>query len=280
MQLDAPTNATAAVLDAVCEVFDAGVGMLLNVAQPDLWRDPEAIARHEEDAASGAFDGPDEATTPPTVAWARILVPGLLLAVSVATMLAGRRFFKPLAAVLVAGMAIVAMHALTRTLPCPWPVVTGVVAATCAALLVVCLLHRGIFLLGAAAFAITTHFVHDSLTVDWDALDVPSVQGRSLVYWIAMAASIVAGGVAVHLGRRQVLVALTSVAGGVGATVAIALWVDDAPADHGALWAAMAVLLSAAGGAFQVWQRRQARAPRAALARRRRRSDDVELADA
>ena len=164
-------------------------------------------------------------------------VPLLLAAASVASLVYGRPLFRPLAATAagVAALALLYNAPVVDALGCVGRLVVSGVAALSALALVACLLRAGLFVLGAGAFGVATHFAYEavaqSLPEDsgWDDGVGPEVFGRPATYWGAVGLMGVAGGAIAHRGRRQVLVVLTSVAGGAGLAASLALLAAGPP---------------------------------------------------
>lgn len=128
---------------------------------------------------------------------------------------------------------------------CELQIAVAGLSAASAALLTVCLLKTGLFLVGASAFGLTTYVLYDGMvSAEPSVLGGMAWMGRSVVFWGLVAASAVAGAVVVVVLRRKVYMAISSLLGATGMCVSLVLFAPSAPA-----WVFLVVFcVSTAGG--------------------------------
>ena len=138
----------------------------------------------------------------------------LLLLLGCVLLVQGEFFVRPIAATVGGVGGVLVSYVLTGWggMQCDGRLVVASVSGIVLALVAVCVLKTGIFLLGGAALASVTHLVYESLNVTPD----PRFEwlGRSGYYYIAIVVASVGGGILSFLQRRKLLRILSSAAGG------------------------------------------------------------------
>ena len=185
-----------------------------------------------------------------------------LSALSLLLLAAGEQLMRVVGA-LVAGVAAAgSVFLVTATLEdvllsCVARLAVAAVAGMCAAVLTVCIFRTGLFVLGAASFGVTTHLVYEALPIPADA--GAEILGRSVYYYVAMAAMTLLGAVVGFMQRREFVRISSSLLGGGGLVLGVHLVADRADATVPPL-ALLAVLIAAtvAGVAVQ-WHRSKRR---------------------
>mgnify|MGYP004192425183 CR=1 FL=1 len=131
-----------------------------------------------------------------------------LIAISLPLLLYGYKTFLPVVSLL-AGLVVSWLIVQTTTsVDCPVRVVMLLVSVITAIVLCVCLLRKMLFLLGAGAFAATTHFVYEALP--WTSSEA---SGRSVYYWGATAAASLVGAAVVCCRQKDTLILATAMIG-------------------------------------------------------------------
>jgi hypothetical protein len=190
---------------------------------------------------------------------------GALLLVSLALLVAGERFARPLAAGVGGAAGAVLAFALTRQMDeCLARLVVAGGAGVVSALVALCLFRAGIFAVGAAACGTLGHFVYEAVPLD--RVSPPFVVlGRSAYYYAVVGGAALVGAVVSQCQRRDFMRLASAMLGGGGLATASHLVSDRA--SGGALPAV--ALLTIALGAAVVGVLVQARLARRRAARRR-----------
>jgi len=120
----------------------------------------------------------------------------------------GDRVIHPLAAVvggMTAGGVTFASSMYFGDLMCEIRLGIAGAAAVLAALLALCLFKKGLFLLGAAAFATLAHLIYDALPLPENVSETSSfvILGRSGYYYIALSLSGLVGGIVAYVQQRN-----------------------------------------------------------------------------
>ena len=188
----------------------------------------------------------------------------LLVGLAGTLLIAGETLVRPLGAVVggVGGaVAAFVLTALVDDMACGVRLAVAGVSGAVGALLALCVLRTGVFLLGAGGLATVTHFVYDALPLEGGAL-----LGRSAYYYGAMAAAALVGGVLAHCQRRDVLRLASSLVGGGCLVLALHLGLDRAGEQLPTL-ATATLLVGAAIVGVSVQRLRARRARRARTSR-------------
>jgi hypothetical protein len=189
---------------------------------------------------------------------------GALLLLSLALLVAGERFARPLAAGVGGVAGAVVAFALTRQMDeCLARLAVAGGAGVVCALVALCLFRAGVFAVGAAACGTLGHFVYEAVPLDRAAPPFVFL-GRSAYYYAVVGGAALVGAVVSQCQRRDFLRLASAMLGGGGLATASHLVVDRA---GGALPAV--ALLTIALGAATVGVLVQARLARRRKARRR-----------
>ena len=150
----------------------------------------------------------------------------LLLAASGILLAQGERFVRPICAV-VAGLSASAGTLFLTSLadsamPC-WVRLSIVgLAGVCAAVLALCIVKTGLFLLGAVGFGVVGHFAYETLPLENVA--APFVlAGRSGYYYLTVLASAAVGAIASQWQRTHFIRISSSLLGGAGIALTVHL---------------------------------------------------------
>ena len=149
----------------------------------------------------------------------------LLVGLAGALLVAGETLVRPLGAVVggVGGtVTAFVLTALVDDMDCGVRLAVAGVTGVLVALLALCVLRTGVFLIGAGGLATVTHFVYDALPSHGDA----ALLGRSAYYYAAMVGAVLVGGVLAHCQRRDVLRLSRSLVGGGCLVLALHLGLD------------------------------------------------------
>ena len=174
-----------------------------------------------------------------------LFLPISLLVLSLTFLTTGFYTFKPLIAVGGSLASFVAVYTMLDNLVCETKLLITGICSLCVLFLILCLLKFGLFVIGAASFAITTHYVYETIPESSFPNDLPTFQNRSIVYWISMLVGIVIGAITVHFGKNQVLIVVTSLLGGFGVAVSISMMVLEDLSPW--IWIATAGVLTIVG---------------------------------
>lgn len=139
----------------------------------------------------------------------------------------GEELMRPLATIVGSSVGAVAVFILTALFvdDCLARLVISGVAGVLVALLALCALKSGIFILGSAGFASITHLVYDTLPLD-DVEPPFRILGRSGYYYIAMAVAVVGGAIIAYWQKKSFIRITSSLIGGGGLTFTIWLVCD------------------------------------------------------
>lgn len=179
----------------------------------------------------------------------RFVLPVLVFAASLAFLVAGFRVFRGMVAAGTSVAALVASYSFLYDVDCVAKLVITGLAGLCALLLILCVLKVGLFLLGAAAFGATAHFVCDALPLD--GLDLPEFQGRSAAHWLVVTISGTVGACVVYCNRDKVIVVVTSMLGAAGVSVGASMLVPTEQVVSPWVWIVTSAALFAGGVAAQ-----------------------------
>jgi hypothetical protein len=177
--------------------------------------------------------------------WMSLILPITLSFISFTFLITGFYTFKPLMAVGGSLASFVAVYTMLDNLVCETKLLITAVCSLCVLFLILCLLKFGLFVIGAAAFAATTHYVYETIPESTFPEDIPTFQNRSIIYWISMLLGIIVGAVTVHFGKDQVIIIVTSLLGGFGVSVSISMMVSEDLSPW--VWIAMAGILTIIG---------------------------------
>jgi len=125
-------------------------------------------------------------------------------------------------------------------------------------LLSLLLLRWSLFLLGSIAFGGSVHLLFLSVPSLNSLGGMPSLFGYSLLYWICILVSVIAGGVFVHFRRKTAILVCTSMIGGAGVGFSSALLATASRASV-PTWVFFLVggIAFLGGCLFQAWRRRR-----------------------
>lgn len=206
----------------------------------------------------------------------------LLFGVSVALLLTGERCVRPLASVVSGVSSAVAVFLLTGLLDgldCYVRLGTAGGAALVAALLSLCLLKTGLFVLGAGALGTLVHYLYDALPLA--SVPPPFVLfDRSGWYYLAVTAAGLVGGVVSQFQRTHFIRISAAVLGGGGVALCVHLLVARAGDTASSVVLLVIVVVCTFGGILAQrriarWRRtRKQDEPRGTRRRRRRAADD------
>ena len=138
--------------------------------------------------------------------------------VSMALLLFGARFLRPLGALTLGGVAFFASIGSTSWLVCEGRLGAAAVAGLSAALLTCCLLRTGLFLIGGTAFGLSAYIIY---TGSVSHAPRPIWGGRSWLFWAVLGVSTVTGAVLVYVRRKSVFAVASSMLGSVGILLAL-----------------------------------------------------------
>lgn len=146
-----------------------------------------------------------------------VLVVLALLVGGGALLVAGERLMRPLGALVAGTSGAVAVFILSALLDldCEVRLVTAGLAGLVSAVVALCILGWGIFLVGSAALAALTHLVYDALPLS-SILPEGSdfvLLGRSGYYYLAMVVAVLVGGVASYVYKKNMLRIASSLLG-------------------------------------------------------------------
>ena len=176
-------------------------------------------------------------------------VAALVLA-SAALLSHGEFVVRPLAALAGGSAGAVGVYVLSGQVapepPCTARLTTAGVAGATLAVLTLCLLRRGVFLLGALGMGLSAHFVYEALGLD--AVAAPfDVGGRSGWYAASVTGAAAAGAAASRLQRREFVCNISSLLGASGLALAVHLSAARAGAEVPPV-ATLALVTAATGG--------------------------------
>ena len=163
----------------------------------------------------------------------------VLILTSMALLAAGEHFVRPLSAtiagVTVAGFVFVLSEIAENAiaLPCEVRLIVSGVAGILAAILALCLLKTGLFLIGAGGFGVVAHYAYDALPLD----EVPApflLVGRSAYYYLVILLAGIVGAVASHWQRTHFVRLSSALLGGGGIAWSVHLISFRATGKHGA----------------------------------------------
>lgn len=149
-----------------------------------------------------------------------------LFLVSFALLTHGERLVRPLAAVLGGVLGGGGTFLLTRgidiSIPCEARLAVAAVAGVVLAVLAMCVLKTGLFLLGALGLGATAHLVWESLPLDGVAGPF-TLAGRAGWYYIVVGGAALTGAVVSQLQKKRFTRIASSVLGGSGLAVGVHL---------------------------------------------------------
>lgn len=149
---------------------------------------------------------------------------GALLVVSTLLLGMGERLLRPLSAVVAAVAAGVGVYGATALLEprvdCVARLAIAGGGAVLAAVLALCVLKMGLFLLGAAGFGAVAHLIFDALPIDHATHQPFAVLGRPYYYYLTLLASAVVGAVVSQFQRHHFVRISTAMLGGSGYALA------------------------------------------------------------
>ena len=179
-----------------------------------------------------------------------LFLPISILVLSFTFLTTGFYTFKPLIAVGGSLASFVVVYTMLDNLECETKLLITGICSLCVLFLIFCLLKFGLFVIGAASFAVTTHYVYETIPESSFPDDLPTFQNRSIVYWISMLIGTVVGAVTVHFGKDQVIIVVTSLLGGFGVSVSISMMVLENLSPW--IWIAVAGVLTIVGTIAQI----------------------------
>lgn len=185
---------------------------------------------------------------PEDVAW----VPhAVVIAVSLVLLAQGYKVIRPTSALIgfVFGFAVIFIYG--DEMECMWRIIISGLVGLCTSCAIFCLLKSGIFVIGATGFGVSTHFLYESLPIEWPD-EIPSFRDKSVVYWGSMAVAVVGGAVAVHRGRKRVMMVVSSLIGGVGLAIGLEGMLD-APDVSLLVWLLIGAVAAVSGTALQFY---------------------------
>lgn len=157
-----------------------------------------------------------------------VLLVGLVLLGS-SLLFAGEQLVRPLGAVVGGIGGFVAVFVLTALvdppMKCEVRLIVSGATGLFAAILALCILKTGIFLLGAASLAAVTHLVYDAIPIPEHSSDV-QLLGRSGYYYLAMSVSVVVGGILSYYQRANFVRIASSLLGAGCVVLAVYMVVD------------------------------------------------------
>ena len=150
----------------------------------------------------------------------------MLLAISFTLLVFGERIVRPLVGILGglagAGGSLVLTGLFDRPVACEVRLVVAGVAAVIIAVLAICLLKTGLFLLGAFGLASLVHLM-------WESLPLQSVEGPFTLfskpgwYYIAVGSGAITGAIVSQIQKKKFTRIASSVLGGTGIAAGIVL---------------------------------------------------------
>jgi hypothetical protein len=174
----------------------------------------------------------------------------IVLICSLVVLGVGHKIMRPVSAVtaFIGGFAVVYIYA--DSVECMWRTIIAAVVGVCGLAAMLCLLKTGMFVVGAAAFGTSAHFVYDAIQPRW-LESMPVWRGRSAVYWASVVVSTVLGAVIVHKSRKHVMMVVSSLLGGVAFAAGMQGLIDvnDIPAY---VWVIIGATATIAGVGVQV----------------------------
>lgn len=135
----------------------------------------------------------------------------------------GEELMRPLATIVGSTVGSVAVFVLSALFvdDCLARLVISGVAGVLVALLALCVLKSGIFILGSVGFASITHLVYDTLPLD--KVEPPfRILDRSGYYYIAMTVAVVGGAIIAYWQKKSFIRISSSLIGGGG--IAFTIW--------------------------------------------------------
>lgn len=156
-----------------------------------------------------------------------IVVPIVGILFSVVFLFAGARVFRVTAALAAGGFAFWAVYSFVRdsgeaTIGCDARLIAASIVAVVAALSAGCVYKAGLFFVGAAAAAGVVHMIFSSFPTLHDVEGVPTMGGRSALYYGLIILGAACGGLVLRWHSTLVLEAVTACLG--GATLAYSLY--------------------------------------------------------
>ena len=205
----------------------------------------DATSTHLREAVVGSDGGF-------AVACVVLALPSLLL------LAAGEQLMRTLSALTAGvggGVAVfVITEAVRPPVACETRLVVAAIAGVGAAVLAVCVVRTGLFVLGAAGFGVVTHLVYDSLPLDGSGGDLVLL-GRPIYYYLAMAAMILLGAVVGALQRREFVRISSSLLGAGGMTLLLHLAVERAGGRVPPIALLVVLVACTVGGVAVQWRR-------------------------
>lgn len=158
--------------------------------------------------------------------------------------------------------AVFVLSEFVDDVPCVARIGVAGGAGVIAAVLALCLLKTGLFLLGAAGFGVVAHYAYGALPLG-DVAPPFVLMGRSGYYYIAIAAAGVVGAVASHWQRTHFVRISSSLLGGGGLAWTVHLVAERSDSTIPALALLSVLLVSTTGGVVtQHYLAKQRRRPR------------------
>lgn len=204
---------------------------------------------------------------------------GAVVVVSLALLVRGEKLVRPLGAVLggLAGVVVAFLASAAAGIEaCEVRVVAAGIAGVLLAVVALCLLKAGLFLLGAAGMGVVGHLAYVSLPID--ASGAPfELLGIPAYHYFAVGGAAIFGGVVSQLQKKHFVRTVSSALGGsgLGACTHVALVLFDAEGLTPLLPLVVA-LGSTAGGCF-AQSRLETRSKRKKDRKRSQRRNDAEL---
>lgn len=149
-----------------------------------------------------------------------LVATGALALVSLALLTHGERLVRPLGGALggLAGAVLAFVFSAAAGLPCEVRVAAAAIAGVLLAVVALCLLKTGLFLLGASGMGVLGHLAYSS--VPFDDSDAPfRLFGMSGWYFVTVGGSAVVGGIVSQVQKKHFVRTVSSALGGSGLAV-------------------------------------------------------------
>lgn len=143
----------------------------------------------------------------------------------------GEELMRPLATVIGSSVVSVLVFVVTALFldDCIARLVVAGVAGLLMALLTLCVLKSGVFILGSAGFGAITHLIYDTLPLT--TVEPPfEVLGRSAYYYLVMLVAVVGGALVAYWQKKSFVRITSSLVGGGG--IAFSIWLVCERADE------------------------------------------------
>jgi hypothetical protein len=189
-----------------------------------------------------------------------LLVPSALLLV------AGEQLMRVLSSLTAGVAAAVTVFLVTETIQptiaCETRLVVAAIAGVGAAVVAICIIRTGLFILGAAGFGAVAHLVYDSLPLE--NVDGPfSLLGRPGYYYLVMGGMIILGAIVGVMQKREFVRISSSLLGAGGVTLVLHVAVERGGERVPPVALLLVLLVSTVGGVFVQYRRREVQRRRA-----------------